>query len=78
MSTRPRTAEWEAMTGARVRRVTSSTALRDICETSITTPSSLRRCTAWRPRSERPPRASGVSLKKGMGREESDQSLLAT
>ena len=78
MSTRARGAECEATMGARLRAATCSRALVDICETSMITPRSLSRSTACLPSGERPPRASGESLKKGSGREESAQSLLPT
>ncbi|MNP76053.1 hypothetical protein D3C76_1732200 [compost metagenome] len=78
MSTRARGAECEATIGVRLRRATCSRALVDICDTSMITPRSLRRCTACLPMSERPPRASRESLKNGSGLDESAQALLPT
>ncbi|MNR12763.1 hypothetical protein D3C85_1291360 [compost metagenome] len=78
MSTMARGTEWEATSGVRLRCATCSSALADICETSMITPRSLSRCTACLPMSDRPSRASGESLKNGSGREESAQALLPT
>ena len=69
-------AEWEATMGVRLSWATCSRAVVDICDTSMITPRSFRRCTACLPMGERPPRASGESLKNGSGREESAQLLL--
>ncbi len=78
MSTSARGAECEATMGVRLSSLTWCSALLDICDTSMITPRSLRRCTACLPICDRPPSASGVSLRKGRGREESAQLLLPT
>ncbi|MNG03189.1 hypothetical protein D3C81_1395930 [compost metagenome] len=78
MSTRARGAEWEATIGVRLSCATCSRALVDICDTSMITPRSLRRCTACLPMSDSPPKASRESLKNGSGRDESAQALLPT
>ncbi|KWV85088.1 hypothetical protein PFLmoz3_05271 [Pseudomonas fluorescens] len=76
MSTDARGAEWDATIGVRLNCATCSRALVDICDTSMITPRSLRRCTACWPIGDRPSRASVESLKNGSGRDESDQALL--
>ncbi|MNV94912.1 hypothetical protein D3C71_1897520 [compost metagenome] len=76
MSTSARGTECEATSGARLSWLACSRAGLDICDTSMITPRSLSRCTACWPISDRPPRASGESLRNGRGREESAQALL--
>ena len=71
MSTRARTAECEAITGARDSASTSAVAASDSCETSRITPRSLRRGTSARPSGERPPQSVAPSPFFGSGREES-------